>query len=355
MNAAIGVRPDGRPGAADDNPGSQGDTDIGVAALIERWQDLEVWNTARVAPQRQFDCWRQFVVDAHMRWQIRPFACDRFPAFIRQGRHDGFRVTHLTSEHGGIVGIRGARDIARDDEAFYNLIYIADGSIELEIGDRALPLRRGHFALWDTTRPMRFTTGRDLRQITLAVPQHVLRRVLPRADDYVGHIVEARTGLGREFADRLVALDQRFGALPASDAGGILGDSVELLASTLSARVPLTPSRGSFALLRQLMNYVESHLDDPQLDTRRIARANGISERHLHRLFDGLSTTPAGWIRQRRLERCRREIVDPRGARITEIAYRWGFREPGTFSKIFRREFGVCPRELRTRPERLIQ
>ena len=203
MNAAIRVRPDVRPGTADHNPGSQGDPDIGVAALIERWQDLEVWNTARVAPQRQFDCWRRFVVDAHMCWEIRPFACDRFPAFIRQGRHDGFRVTHLTSEHGGIVGIRGARDIARDDEAFYNLIYIADGSIELEIGDRALPLHRGHFALWDTTRPMRFTTGRDLRQITLAVPQHVLRKVLPRADDYVGHLVEARTGLGREFADRL--------------------------------------------------------------------------------------------------------------------------------------------------------
>jgi AraC-like DNA-binding protein len=319
-----------------------------AVGLIEGWQDLEVWTTGRVAPNRQFDCWRQFVVDAHMRWEIRPFDCDRFPAFIRQGRFDGYRVTHLTSEQGGIVGTRSAREIARDDEAFYNLIYIADGSIELEIGGRALPLRRGHFALWDTTRPMRFTTGSGLRQITLAVPQQVLRKALPRSDDYVGHLVDATTGLGRAFAQRLVALDQRFGALPAPAAGGILGESVQMLASTLRARVPLARSaRGSLALLRQLMNYVETHLDDPELDTRGIARANGISERHLHRVFDGLSTTPAGWIRQRRLERCRREIVDPRGASITEIAYRWGFREPGTFSKIFRREFGVCPRELR--------
>lgn len=324
-----------------------------VAALVEGWQDPAVWSTGRVAPHRQFDCWRQFVVDAHMRWQIRPHACDRFPAFIRQGRYDGFRVTHLTSEQGGIVGIRGAREIAQDDEALYNLIYIADGSIELEIGERAVPLHRGHFALWDTTRPMRFTTGAGLRQITLAVPQSVLRTILPRADDYVGHVVEGQTGLGRAFAERLVTLDQRFGALPPGGAGGMLQESVELLASTLSARVPLTSTRGSFALLRQLMNHIEGHLDDPELSTRAIARANGISERHLHRLFDGLRTTPAGWIRQRRLERCRREIVDPRGASITEIAYRWGFRESGTFSKVFRREFGMCPRALRTRPELL--
>lgn len=353
------MRPDAGQGRGDHNPGSKRtrtsglECASGAAALIERWQDPEVWSTGRVAPQRQFDCWRQFVVDAHMRWEIRPFACDRFPAFIRQGRFDGFRVTHLTSEHGGIVGTRGAREIARDDEAFYNLIYIAEGSIELEIGQRALPLHHGHFALWDTTRPMRFTTGPGLRQITLAVPQDVLRCALPRADDYVGHIVDARSGLGQAFAARLVGLDQRFGALPRASAARTLAESVELLAGTLCARVPVTTSRGSFALLRQLMDHIERRLDDPELDTRGIARANGISERHLHRVFDGLGTTPAGWIRQRRLERCRREIVDPRGASITDIAYRWGFREPGTFSKVFRREFGLSPRELRTRPERI--
>ncbi len=318
-----------------------------TATLIDGWRDPEVWSTGRVAPHQQFDCWRRFVVDAHMRWDIRPFACDHFPAFIRQGRLDGFRVTHLTSEHGGIVGTRGAREVAQDDEAFYNLIYIAEGSIELEIGERALPLHGGHFALWDTTRPMRFTTGQGLRQITFAVPQAALRKALPRADDYVGHVVDAQAGLGRAFAGRLLALDEHFGALPSTQAGGILSETMELLASTLGARVPLTSSRGSFALLRQLMNYIEGRLDDPELGTRGIARENGISERHLHRLFDGLRTTPAGWIRQRRLERCRREIIDRSGGSITDIAFRWGFRDAGTFSKIFRREFGICPRELR--------
>ena len=83
---------------------------------------------------------------------------------------------------------------------------------------------------------------------------------------------------------------------------------------------------------------VEHHLDEPDLSTRQIASANGISERHLHRMFDALESTPAAWIRLQRLERCRRELRDAQQLSITDIAYRWGFRDSGTFSKIFRRK-----------------
>lgn len=317
-------------------------------SLIEGWHDPEVWSTTRVAPHKQFDRWRDFVVDAHMRWSIKPVRCDRFPAYTRQGRFDGFRVTHLTSVQGGIVGTRGSHEIAQDDEAFYNLIYIAEGSICLVIDKEEVPLPQGSFALWDTTRPMTFITGENLRQVTFAVPQSQLRRVLPRADDYVGHRVEVAPGVSRLFIDHLLALDESFGALPSTAAGHVLNATLELLAATLSAKVPLTGRGGSTSLLRQLLTYIEAHLDDPQLSTRQIASANGISERHLHRLFDALESTPAAWIRQQRLERCRRELRDARQLSITDIAYRWGFRDSGTFSKIFRRQFGVCPRELRS-------
>lgn len=316
-------------------------------ALVDRWNDQEAWSTARVAPHKQFDCWREFVVDAHMHWSIKPVRCDRFPAFMRQGRFDGFRVTHLTALQGGVVGTRGAHEIAQDAEALYNLIYIADGSIELKIGADAIALTPGTFALWDTTRPMTFTTGENLRQVTFAVPQTQLRRVLPRADDYVGRKLEATAGVSRLFIDHLLSLDDSFGALPRNTAGHVLNATMELLAATLTAKVPLPEHGGSSTLLRQIVDYTLRHLEQPDLSTRQIAAANGISERHLHRLFEPLQVTPAVWIRQQRLERCRRELRDSTHLSITDIAYRWGFRDSGTFSKIFRREFGVCPRELR--------
>ncbi|HKY90694.1 MAG TPA: helix-turn-helix domain-containing protein [Nevskiaceae bacterium] len=317
------------------------------SALVDRWHDPDVWTTGRVAPHKQFDCWRAFVVDAHMHWAIRPIRCDRFPAYIRQGRFDGFRVTHLTARQGGIVGTRGAREIALDDEALFNLIYIAEGSIQLEIGDEPVDLVPGTFALWDTTRPMRFTTGENLRQVTFAVPQSQLQRVLPRAADYVGRRVDAGSGVSRLFVDHLLSLDDSFGELPRASAGHVLNATMELLAATLSAKVDLPETGNRHVLLRQAMDTIERRLGDAELSTHEVAVAIGVSERHLHRLFEDACTTPAAWIRERRLARCDSALRESPHASITEIAYRWGFRDSGTFAKIYRRAFGFSPRDAR--------
>ncbi len=315
--------------------------------LVHGWQDPDVWSTGTVAPGKQFECWRAFVVDAHMRWDIRPIRCDRFPAYMRQGRFDGYRVTHLTARHGGIVGRRGPQEIALDDEAFFNLIYIAEGSISLTMGGQDIALTPGQFTLWDTTRPMRFVTGENLRQITFAVPQTALRRLLPRVDDHVGQPIDAAADVSRLFVNHLLTLDATFGELPQAAAGHVLRATLELLAATLSAKDSPEPHDGSHLLLRQAMNYVEQHLGEPTLDTRAVARAYDISERHLHRLFEKADTTPAAWIRRQRLERCRNDLHGSPRASITEIAYRWGFRDSGTFSKIFRKAFGITPRQER--------
>lgn len=315
--------------------------------LVQGWQDADVWSTGRVAPDKQFECWRAFVVDAHMRWDIRPIRCDRFPAYMRQGRFDGYRVTHLTARHGGIVGQRGQREIALDHEAFFNLIYIAEGSICLTIGGEDVVLTPGRFTLWDTTRPMRFVTGENLRQVTFAVPQTSMRRVLQHVDDYVGQPIDTAADVSQLFVNHLLSLDQTFGELPSAVAGHVLNATLELLAATLSAKGSTLQRHNPAALLSQAMDYIALHLPEPTLDTRSIAGVHGISERHLHRLFERAHTTPAAWIRQQRLERCRSDLCGSPRTSITEIAYRWGFRDSGTFSKIFRKAFGVTPREER--------
>lgn len=318
------------------------------APLIADWHNAEVWSTTRVAPHKQFDRWREFVVDAHMRWAIRAIRCDRFPAYIRQGRFQGYRVTHLTSRKGGIVGNRGTAEIAGDQEALYNLIYIAEGSIMLEIGGTSTELKAGSFALWDSTRRMRFITGENLRQITLSVPHAMLHRVMPRADDCVGVRMEAGAcDISRLFVDHLLSLDNNFGALPRSSAAHILDGAVDLLATTLSSKFQLDYAGPGAILLRLVMDFIVRHLHEPGLTTARVAKAHAISQRHLHRIFGAIDSSPAAWIRRQRLERCHAELARAPHLSITDIALRWGFNDPGSFSKIFRKEFGMSPRELR--------
>jgi AraC-like DNA-binding protein len=51
-----------------------------------------------------------------------------------------------------------------------------------------------------------------------------------------------------------------------------------------------------------------------------------------------------------RLERCLRELKNPKNIHlsISEIAYRWGFKHPTTFSRNFRAAFDITPGEARS-------
>lgn len=321
----------------------------GDTVLIDRWHDAACWTTESERPQQQFPRWCAFVNQAFLSWSIGRTACSRFPAFIREGRFEDCRLSNLTSALPAVEGVRGRAEIACDKEALYNLLYIVDGAQELVIEQREVALPRGHFVLWDSTRPMRFRTGERLRQITLALPHARLHRVLPDADRYTGHAVAARGGLGRLFAEHLIALDACFGDLPRSEAPQVLDAAIDLLAAALVASIPLDRPDRKQNTLRALRHDIERHLADPELSIAGIAARNGITPRQLHRLFAASGTTPARWIQQRRLERCRHELASARGATtsVTAIAFRWGFSDSSAFCRAFKRAYGLAPTQYR--------
>jgi AraC-like DNA-binding protein len=101
---------------------------------------------------------------------------------------------------------------------------------------------------------------------------------------------------------------------------------------------------------RAILSFIDRHLDDPDLSVARIARAFDMSTRSIHKLFEGEAHTVARAIWDRRLERCRDEMVDPSLAArsITEIAHLWGFSDSQHFSRAFKQRFGLPPRLYRS-------
>jgi AraC-like DNA-binding protein len=71
--------------------------------------------------------------------------------------------------------------------------------------------------------------------------------------------------------------------------------------------------------------------------------------RYLHKLFETEQATVADWVRRRRLERCRRDLLDPGLSHeaASTIADRWGFTSAAHFSRAFRAEYGLPPGEYR--------
>jgi AraC-like DNA-binding protein len=318
-------------------------------AIISDWKDSSIWSTQRLPAERQFDRWCDFVNEAHLHWSIRREPYDIFPAFIREGRFGDFRMASLTAAQSRVKGTRSCVEIAQDAEVLYNIIYIVDGSECLIIDGREIDLRPGNFVLWDSARPMTFITGENLHQVTLSVTHDRLHRVFPQAGDFVGKPLSAATGLNRLFANHLLSLDEQFGELPCDQAQTVLDATINFLAATLDSANCSADSACTSELLRKIRRYIDRNLEDFDLSISRIAVSHGISIRHLHRLFQGLDTSVATYIVKHRLDRCKHELSSSFHSRasITDIAFRWGFADSGTFSKAFRREFGMTPRDFR--------
>jgi AraC-like DNA-binding protein len=95
--------------------------------------------------------------------------------------------------------------------------------------------------------------------------------------------------------------------------------------------------------------FIEEHLGELDLAPGIIAAAHHLSVRQLHRLFETQQTTVAGWIRSRRLERCRRDLADPtqHTVPVSTLAARWGLPDAAHFSRLFRGMYGLPPAEYR--------
>ncbi len=78
-----------------------------------------------------------------------------------------------------------------------------------------------------------------------------------------------------------------------------------------------------------------------------IAAAHHISVRYLYKLFetDMPGQGVADWIRQRRLERCQRDLLDPalQGRPVNAIEARWGLADAASLSRMLRTAYGVPP------------
>ena len=71
--------------------------------------------------------------------------------------------------------------------------------------------------------------------------------------------------------------------------------------------------------------------------------------RHLYRLFVVEQQSVNKYIQMKRLEKVEFELKDLKNKKlsITEIALKWGFGDSAHFSKIFKKVYGISPRQFR--------
>ena len=106
------------------------------------------------------------------------------------------------------------------------------------------------------------------------------------------------------------------------------------------------------AAMQQAITYIEEHLME-EINYEDVAKHVHTSGYEFHRAFSFLTGMTANtYIRNRRLSLAAREIVETEG-KITDIAFKYGYETPESFTKAFTRFHGVAPRFAREESARL--
>jgi len=113
----------------------------------------------------------------------------------------------------------------------------------------------------------------------------------------------------------------------------------------------LTLARPSEPHLARAVAAMEANLDEPW-PIPRIARAAGVSGRHLQTLFAGhFGISPYAHYQALRLNRARRLLIETRQPALA-IAEQTGFASPASFTRAYRSQHGESPRETRAMARR---
>lgn len=98
-------------------------------------------------------------------------------------------------------------------------------------------------------------------------------------------------------------------------------------------------------IVNQALEYIDTHLEE-RITVESVAASCGYSEYHFSRLFKShLHVSIMEYVTKRRMIKASEEIID--GAKIIDVALKYGWQSHSGFTKAFKKEFGIYPALLR--------
>jgi len=322
----------------------------GPAIEGKRMAELETLTTAGLEPRQKIDFWNATACEC-----FTPMTCDALDIRSFQGS-----MTRTTI--GDIRFVEARSDpqlvqhsrahVARLRQQQFFLQFQLEGSSTIRHDGREAHLGTGDFMISDTARPFTIAFDSTNSMLVLGIPAEIMRRHLAFPERVVAMPMPGAAGVNSLLTNFLRNFWRLCRAeLDSRNVARISHAILDLIASAY-ARVPEAQSNLSAlatAHRLRIINYIETHLGNPELTPTRIAEACKLTPRHLHHVFANEPETAARYILRRRLEECARALISGafRGRTVTDIAFEYGFNNQTHFGRVFRARYGCAPSEYR--------
>ena len=273
-----------------------------------------------------------------------PASGETFSARTSRWQLGALGLVHTVHDRGD--GRRGPAEIAASEPDLIGLLYMRRGSIGLEFEGKPVVLRPGELVMWDSARRGGFMTSGRVENQTLIVPRDRLAMAAPGYEAMFGRPFRADHPAARLMGSFLASLMPAVSGLDVVARDAVADAALDIARAVVATRDDPQPQQQTAARLMAVRLYIDANLSNPSLSPATIAKANAISIRTLHRLFESTDDSVGAVIRERRLSRCRADLLLGTTEPVTAIAFRWGFRNMSFFSRVFRERYGVSAREL---------
>ena len=311
-------------------------------------KDMESWTSAGLDRPEALREWREWAASTIAPIEVEVFDTDAFAArWVSHGigqlrllhlHAPAQRVTHTGSE--GSAG-RAAPSI--------QLVYSRRGALKTLMGGKSFVVEPGQFVLLDNTRFYQMEMRTEHEALDLMMPQAWLERHLPDPGALMARPIDTREGWGRPLGALLETMLDRLDDAPLPRP--LIAEQVgSLLALATGVEEPAVGTRHRGQLARRILRRIESNYADPALSPEAVAKDCGISKRYLQTLLAGSGTSFIQELNAMRLDRASDMLSDHRaaGLPIADIAFRNGFLDPGYFTRLFRKRFGITPSAWRS-------
>ncbi|MEJ8573556.1 helix-turn-helix domain-containing protein [Microbaculum marinum] len=306
-----------------------------------------VFSTDRIAREKRYDAWRDAICDFYVNVDVNATRPDDYRGFIREGRFGEVVMTDILLSEQRIK--RNAQHISRLDKDCYYLQLIHRGNVNVVQQGATHVSNAARGALFCATEPYELQCVGEVRSFYLEIPHDAFAQRFPREQIPVAATINSTQGLGRiatEFCAMLATEGAKLGETDRAHLGGQLMDMLAYTLQSSGGEAAMAEGTIQQARLRSVQQWIELHIGEPDLSLDRIAAENGISLRYLHLLFRQCEMSASEWIWNRRLQLCYDEIARGGARSITSIAFDHGFNSSAHFSTMFRRKYGMSPREV---------
>ncbi|WP_348645250.1 AraC family transcriptional regulator [Methylobacterium sp. BTF04] len=305
----------------------------------------ELQSTQGVADRQAFDYWRSTAlarVDASLPDPTLTFRAERSLSVTRHAT-----VIHTRSDPVGIE--RRAHHIRGDGVDDVSISLLIGGRGYHEQGSHGARVEAGDISFGALNSPFASGASERYEEVRLFVPRATFLAQVGQVEPLAGRVLQGGSVPSTLFSSYVHGFARAVPYMSEADVAIALEGTLHLLRGLVDAQDQKSAMPASEATLRSLaVSHIERRMHDPALGPAEICKTLGISRSRLYAAFRNEAGVAAA-IRNARLERAHRRLSSSGSATdtVATIMFACGLTDAPSFSRSFRRRFGMTPRDVR--------